>query len=201
MLVFNDESSNVSAQNDPWCRKRCPRMVYIINNRASHPQSVTDPGTTKLLHSHKGPPGQKCPRGWRVKKREEDQNQGLDLETAAAHQCSGRYGAVQGPLWQESPSCWVQRCAVTKLDGSCGGGGEGLDRRAEGWHAAAAAAAGGWFTCAGIVLGALRHGSAGKLLIYCARQRLKNYSWNILSERQIRFCGSLKKEKWDQGLL
>lgn len=87
----------------PEGEKRCPRMVYMNNNRASQPQSANDPGTTKSLDGHKGPPGQKCPWGRRVKKKEEDQNQGLDLETAALHQCSGRYGAAQGPLWQESP--------------------------------------------------------------------------------------------------
>jgi len=66
--------------------------------------SLNDPGTTESLDRHNRPPGQKCPRGRRrVKKKEEDQNQGLDLETAALHQCSGQYGATQGPLWKESP--------------------------------------------------------------------------------------------------
>ncbi len=86
----------------PLKEKPCRRMAFITNNRASQPQSADDPGTTKLLDDHKGPPGQKCPLGRRLK-REEDQNQGLDLETAAPHQCRGRYGAVQGPLWRGSP--------------------------------------------------------------------------------------------------
>lgn len=79
------------------------------------PQPGNDPGTTKLLDGNNGPPGQKCPQGRHAKK-EEDQNQGVDLETAALHQCRGQYGAVQGPLRQEPP-CWVQRCAATELEG------------------------------------------------------------------------------------
>lgn len=42
-------------------------MAFTDNNRASHPQPESDPGTTKLLDGHKGPPGQKCPPGWHVK--------------------------------------------------------------------------------------------------------------------------------------
>lgn len=50
----------------------------------------------------KDPADPKRPQGWHVKD-EEDQNQGLDLETAARHQSRGRYGATQDPLWQEPP--------------------------------------------------------------------------------------------------
>lgn len=54
--------------------------------------------TTKLLEEHKEPPGLKCVLGDNKGEEEEDQNQGLDLETAAAHQYRRLYGAVQGPL-------------------------------------------------------------------------------------------------------
>lgn len=76
----------------------------------------------------KDPAGPKRPQGWHVKD-EEDQNQGLDLETAARHQSRGRYGATQDPLWQEPP-CWGQRCAVTKLERAAGEE-EGWDRTVE----------------------------------------------------------------------
>ena len=104
MPVNTDEGFKCCSVKHPLMiikSKRCPRGVDI-NNLASQPQCENDPGTTKLLDGNKGPPGQKCPLGHCVKK-EEDQNQALDLETAAEHQCSVRYGAAQGPLWQESP--------------------------------------------------------------------------------------------------
>lgn len=86
-------------------------------------KSASDPGTAKLSDSHDGPPGQKCPRGRCVKK-EEDQNQGLDLETAARHQCRNPYEAVQGSTVAAASLLGAKMCTDKSWKGSRGGGEE-----------------------------------------------------------------------------
>ena len=109
-------------ENNPPAGEQRPRQADINNNCTSRPQCGNDPGTTKLLDSHDGPPGQKCPRGRCVLK-----GRGSKSRAGFGNSCTA---SMQGPVCGSSGSTVAGASPLSakmcrdKSWRSSGGGGE-----------------------------------------------------------------------------